>query len=386
MSRNNRSRYSQVRLRLTRPGWVVAFLAVFLLLASVRTQQSMVFVILGAFAGALVASGILASRMVKGASVHRDAPDRIWQNQPVHLGYFVHNERRRGSALGLGVEEVTPEGLAAAEGFCVHLPPRATFRAGARFAAKRRGRLVLHGVRVKTVFPFGLIAAGRDSPLHREIIVWPERGRLKTNLLHRGATQTSAKPPSRSSGGQDEFFGLREYRQGDSPRWIHWRRSASRRVPVVREMAQPLPELLWVVLDTQRETYDDDARARAERNLRFCATLVEQAFARGYQVGLAMGMSTGPLIITPASGRGQRRRVLDALAGADENTTTELRSVIGGLDPRGIRNARVVAVTRTSDGIISGGQTLRYAREGLTVLPEEQLDEVYADQHRPEEG
>lgn len=384
MASNDRSRFSGVRFRLTRAGWVVALLTVFLLLAALRTQQSMVFVMLGAFVGAMAASGVLAMRMVSGASVHRDAPDRVWQNQPVHLGYFVRNDRRYGSALGLGVEEIAPEGLEAAEGFCVHLPPQATFRAGARFAARKRGRLVLHGVRIKTIFPFGLLLAGRDAPLHREIIVWPGRGRLKCNLLHRGATQTSARPPSRSSGGQDEFFGLREYRQGDSPRWIHWRRSAGRRVPVVREMAQPLPEVLWMVLDTFRNRYDDQARSRMEQNLRFCATLIEQAFSRGYQVGLAMGMSDKPLLIPPASGRGQRRRVLDALAEADENTRTELGDVVGLIDHRQVRNARVVVLTCDADGRLAGGETLRVAREGLTVVPESRLNEVFADQTQPE--
>ncbi|MGC9453456.1 MAG: DUF58 domain-containing protein [Phycisphaerae bacterium] len=386
MTRRKRSRPGAVRFHLTRAGWVVVLLTLFMLLAAVRTQQSMVFVMFGAFAGSMAASVVLATRMVKGASVHRDAPDRVWQNQPVHLGYFVRNERRHGSALGLGVQEIAPQGLEAAGGFCVHLPPKATFRAGARFSASRRGRLMLYGVRVKTIFPFGLLLAGRDTSLPREIIVWPARGLLKTNLLHRGATQTSARPPSRSSGGQDEFFGLREYRQGDSPRWIHWRRSAGRRVPVVREMARPLPEVLWVVLDTYRSSYDDEARDRAERNLRFCATLVEQGFARGYQVGLAMGLSTGPVVISPASGRGQRRRVLDTLAGADENTVTELPAVLKSMNMREIRNARVVVVTCTPGGIIVGGEALRVAGEGLTVLPENRLEEVFIDQSRPEDG
>ncbi len=383
MSAHRQPRDNGIRFRLTRPGWVFAAMTVSLGLAALRTQQSMIFIMLGSFLGAMVASVWLARRMVSGTEVQRDVPDRVWQNQPVHLGYFVRNIRRRGAALGLGVEEVAPKGMVAAEGFCVHLPPQAAFRAGARFAARRRGRLLLGGVRIKTVFPFGLLLAGRDSHQPREIIVWPGRGRLKSNLLHQGASQTSARPPSRSGGGQDEFFGLREYRQGDSPRWIHWRRSAGRRVPVVREMAQPMPDVLWLVLDTRRDSYDDRRRRDMERSLRFAATLVEQAFARGYQVALAMGSLRGPVVIPPAAGRGQRRRVLDALACADENTTVGLDRILEAIEGRRMQNARVVVLTRGGEPT-EGMAVLRNARQGLTVLDEARLEDVFTDQTEAE--
>ena len=51
-------------------------------------------------------------------------------------------------------------------------------------------------------------------------------------------------------GGMDEFYGLKEFRTGENPRWIYWRRSARTGALVAKEMTQVSPPRLMLLVDT----------------------------------------------------------------------------------------------------------------------------------------
>jgi len=239
-----------VRLYLTGPGWMYLGVVLVLGFAAARNGASLMLGVFGCLMGAVAFSGLLAWRMLRQVEIHRELPDRDWQYRTIHLGYYLHN-RGRLPCLGLEVEEIAPEGIDSAAGYCVSIPAGGAFRAGGRFVARQRGRIDLPGIVLRTRFPFGLVRAVRRIGRPATIVIWPARGSLRRALLKGGAAQTSTAGPSRASGGQDEFFGLREYRVDDNPRWIHWKRSATHGALVVREMARPRPEVLWIVVDTQ---------------------------------------------------------------------------------------------------------------------------------------
>src|ERR1041385_9564939 len=66
--------------------------------------------------------------------------------------------------------------------------------------------------------------------------------------------QTCALPisggaPSRIKG-EEEYYGVREYRIGDNPRRIHWRRTAQTGQLMVRDMAKTRDLRFWGLLDS----------------------------------------------------------------------------------------------------------------------------------------
>lgn len=367
--------------RLTWAGWAFLGISTLVGLAAARSQAGLLYVIFGGLMGALHVSVFAARRIVAAVSVRREAPSRAWQHQTVHLGYYLRNTRRRSVVLDLAVEELPAEDVDAAGGYCVHLPPRAVFRAAGRLAPHRRGRLRLPGFRVRTNFPFGLVAASKSYRQAASLLVWPAKGRLKARLLQRGATEISPAAPSPATGGQDEFFGLREYRPDDNPRWIHWRRSATRTTPVVREMSRPLPEVLWIVLDTYLKDTSKARHDARERMIRFAATLIDQAFARGYQVGLALAYRDGVATYAPAAGRGQRCTVLDALAVVDTNTSRPIEETIGALRPGQLRQAQVTVVVAEAGNTRAAAGLRRLCRH-FVVVREDTLAEVFEDAPR----
>lgn len=369
-----------VHFRMTSAGWIFLGVAVLVGLAAVKTQnRPLMFILFGGMFGAVHASAFLSRGMLWAVHVIQKCPSRVWQNQTVHVGYFLRNTRKRGAALALRLSQIAPQGVDSAFGYCAHLPSGGSFRAGARFVARLRGRFEFGGLTIASSFPFGLIDARRVFRRKDALVVWPARGRLTRQLLHRGAVEVSRAAPSRDSGGQDEFFGLREYREGDNPRWIHWRRSAGRAQPVLREMARPQPDILWLLLDTRLTEMSFAEVDRRERVLRFAATLVEYAFFRGYQVGMALAYSGGPRVFRPAGGRGQRHQLLDALADVDTHTSRPLGETLAALGPRDLTEAQVVAVT--GDTQAGGGLTaVRFACRHLTVIPPGAVEQYFEDE------
>ncbi len=353
--------------------------AVVVLAGAIKGQFSMLFMIFGAMIGAMAASGILPHRMLRAVSLEREAPSQAWQNQTVHLGYYLVN-KRRASCLALQVEELPAAGIASARGFCAHLRGGGVFRSGARFVARRRGRMKLAGARMTSSFPFGLVRASRVVDLRHSLAIWPARGRLKRRMLHQGAVEVSAGPPTQVTGGQDEFFGLREYRPDDNPRWIHWRRSATRRVPVVREMCRPTPEVLWIILDTHLADSSAPAWSAREQAIRFAGTLVEHALFRGYRVGLALAYADEVAVLSPGPGRGQLHRLLDALADIDLNTERTLGDTLAAV--RRVQLDKAQAIVITADPAEANAAALSRIRRlcrNLTVITGAQLPTVFED-------
>ncbi len=377
-------RARRVRYHLSVAGWLFLGVSALVGLAAIINRGApLMFVLFGVMMGTLYVSAVLARRVVSGVQVRREVPARVWQHRSVPLVYDLRNTRKRVHCLGLQVDEISPEGIESASGYCVHLPPGTTFRSGGRFAARCRGRISFRGVTLSTRFPFGLVVAGRTFEDPASVVVWPARGALNAQLLRRGAVEVSSSAPSGARGGQDEFFGLRDYRPDDNPRWIHWRRSAGRAVPVVREMSRAIPDILWVILDTHHPDTSAASTAAADRRekmLRFAATLIDRAFARGYQVAMALARESGPVVFTPRAGRGQRTRLLDALADVDANPTHRLTATIGSIERAMLKNSQVFVLSpEASSPDEQAVASLGGAGRHVEVVSGDRLDAFFAD-------
>lgn len=104
-------------------------------------------------------------------------------------------------------------------------------------------------------YPFGLFRRRVRYDHPHEVVVLPTLG-----TLHLGRLRQLLNPPprptpqprrrfSRRSLAPADFYGVREFRPGDSPRWIHWRTTARMGTPMVREFEETPIEHLVVIVD-----------------------------------------------------------------------------------------------------------------------------------------
>ena len=192
---------------------------------------------------------------------------------------------------------------------------------------QRRGWRRLRPVRISSTYPLGLFAATRDSDAPVEVLVHPKEGAPTAALLERLRGRSEEALNARSTRtGFDEFHGLREFREGDDPRRIHWATTARRGVTtfVVRreEPARRVIVALAVCLLRDRA-----ADAAFERAVSGAAGILRAALRAGCRPTLVLSATEGGEIpgIVELNGNGDLGRALDALALVRQD---------GGRDPR----------------------------------------------------
>ena len=120
--------------------------------------------------------------------------------------------------------------------------------------------------------------------------------------IQRQATENRQGQRHDSSAQQVEYHGLRDYRSGDSPRWIHWRTSARRGELMVKEFEHQNEQDLAILIDPwlPRSKAGAEQREAIEQAISFAATLcVETARHQGRRIvlgwtGAAPGVRQGP--------------------------------------------------------------------------------------------
>ncbi len=88
--------------------------------------------------------------------------------------------------------------------------------------------------------------------------------------------------------GNDEFYGLREYRAGDNVRSIHWRSTARTGRLTIREMASNAPPQMIIVLNLPQLRTTANAAVEIERAVELAASLLCYAFLENFAVALAI--------------------------------------------------------------------------------------------------
>ncbi len=105
------------------------------------------------------------------------------------------------------------------------------------FIPLRRGYMHLDRIRISIGEPLGLIYRFEDYELPQSLLVLPKRYAVPTLLTHAGkhSFQKEGLALASNVGEPEEFYRMREYRVGDSPRHVHWPSLARAGKPLVKE-------------------------------------------------------------------------------------------------------------------------------------------------------
>jgi len=231
---------------VTRTG--AAYLAFVLMvsLAAVRTGDNALYSLLAVALSSIVVSGIVSRNTLKQLALILQTPDRIFAGKTVITRVSLTNTKRLFPSLGVLVEEAknAPERQPRAVIFPIlRSGETRSARLEQIFPYRGRRRQALH---VVTRFPFGFFQR-RDSLPSQELLVYPAIGEvpefLQTDVL-------AGRRESRRRGSGDNFYSIREYRDGESVRAIDWKATAKARKLMAREYAREDEIRCLLILDT----------------------------------------------------------------------------------------------------------------------------------------
>ncbi|MHC4994667.1 MAG: DUF58 domain-containing protein [Planctomycetota bacterium] len=310
-----------------RGGGVAYLLITFVMgMAAVNSQANILFWAFGLLMACFFISCILTTMMLRGIEVRRSLPDHGAVDEAMPLRYEIVNNKRWMPAFGVIVSEIdaarSDQLCGGMHAWAMHVGPRDSAAIETLAWPTRRGAARLNRLRVSTAFPFGIVRHSIILHLEDQIVVYPKIHRLRTGMVSSiQSHDTQGSQASKSHGGHDEFFGLREYIEGDNFRDVDWKHSARLGKLVSREMTHLTPNRLMVLLDLRfkgEAPYD-----AAERAICFAASVIAEAYRDGLEIGLAVAGTPAPAF-NPHHARYHRAQLLHTLGEIDlsKNQTT----------------------------------------------------------------
>jgi uncharacterized protein (DUF58 family) len=341
----------------TREGFVYFLVGILLLIAGMLHQVNLILLVFTLSAGPIVASLLSGRTLLHRLSVQRRVPPYVFSGDRLTVDYTLENARRWHAALAVFLEEslVPVDRLVSGS---AGETPRVFFsriaagdRARLRWQCRspRRGEYEFRDLALGTRAPFGLVEHRAFIALEDQLLVYPEIGRLNRRWyqMQRQATENRQGQRHDQSAQQVEYHGLRGYRPGDSPRWIHWRTSARRGELIVKEFEQQNEQDLAILVDPwlPRTKAAPEQREALEEAISFAATLcVETCRHQGQRIvlgwtGAAPGVRHGPASVKLL------HELLEPLATMRPDSEGGLAELFDAIPPAVLRDALLVIVS-----------------------------------------
>jgi len=329
------------RLKFTREGKFFVGITLGVGFAAINTANNLLYLLLGMLLALIVVSGVMSELSLRDLTVVRRLPLRAQVGKAHLVEIEVYNHKGRVPSYAIEVEDLRSGQPADKRCFFLKISPKSAQVAAYRRTPLRRGRDVHVGFRIATRFPFGLFEKSREVPATGELVIYPAVDPVQLPP----AAQTGRLPGGElviARGGGEDFLGLKLMRAGEDPRDVHWRKSASVGVLVMRERARETRPDVTLLLDTVRpEGAGDEWAAGFERRIRDVASRAVAHLKRGDRIAVV------------ASSGGTARA--DRTVGADP-----LLRYLALVEPVSASDARARAIDgRRSPRAVTGGGTLQ---------------------------
>jgi uncharacterized protein (DUF58 family) len=289
----------------------------FMGLAAINSQANLLFGVFGLMIGILLVTIGINWLVPRKLMITRSLPENGVVGEPLSISYQVQNTKRFWPSLSVTLTEIDHADVFAREpnGYLLHVAANATAIVPAELVPRRRGLHALDRLQISTSFPFGFIKRMQERSVRDSLLVYPPIGNIHGKLLtlfQSAERSGSSMRPRR--GGMDEFYGLKEFRTGENPRYIYWRRSARTGTLVSKEMTHVSPPRLLILVDSWLgEAPDAQVRANVERVIAMSASIIDKALAMGLSLGM-MAWSNGFVHVPVNRGKRHRRDLLHILA------------------------------------------------------------------------
>lgn len=293
-------------IRVTNFGLGYILMCLVVAIAALNTGNNGLYLVLAGMLAAMVVSGVLSRRNVRGVDCEIEPVGEVVATRPAWLKLRLENRLRTATAQAIFfLHESLPGPLwiePLAPGEKRELVVEGTF--------PRRGVHREADAGLLSRFPLGFFRKYRRATLAREIVVYPLPASSPVPEIP-AEDARGGRPHARSRGGGSDIRTLRDFAPGDDPRDLHWKQSARMRRWIVREREAERDRVLFLAIDNALPApFDPAALERLEKAIARCAGQALLLLSRGAEVGFhARGVK-----VAARGGRSQRLRILEALA------------------------------------------------------------------------
>ncbi|MHC4180332.1 MAG: DUF58 domain-containing protein, partial [Planctomycetota bacterium] len=292
----------QRRTTICREGWYYLLVLGMVFVGAMARDVNLLLLLAGMLAGPVIFSWRAVVLTLRGLQVQRKVPQTICAGDLLVTSINLTNTRRKVGSWAVVIEEqirresdhgrqkpIRPAMLVP------HVPAGQSRKGVYRGRLTQRGRYRLGPLRLSSRFPFGLLSRTITLGQTDTLTVFPRLGRLTRRWVARHQESIAGtNRRERRHGTEGDFYGVRQWRTGDSRRWIHWRSSARLGDLAVCQFEQPRNRDLAVLVDLwQPERPGPQHRENVELAVSFVATVVTDLCRKGSS-NLLLGTTGSP--------------------------------------------------------------------------------------------
>ncbi len=278
------------RLKLTRWGGLFLLSMLILGFAAVNTGNNALMALFGLALASYAVSGVWSRQVLGGAEIRAVAPKEIFAGRPVMVEVEILNRCRLFPAYGIVLRDrlgrvVLVQKLLAAS---------AASRHSIETCFPDRGWAEIGPWTLEVLLPLGFFVKSKVVLERREVLVYPR-------LLSASATTSDGRERGRSTerfddrGREGEVVQLRNFREGDDTRQMHWKQTARQQQPIVTDRQRRASDPVFFVVDPRvSDVADATILSRFETMVSEVATGVVSRLERGDEVGLVVGERVFP--------------------------------------------------------------------------------------------
>jgi uncharacterized protein (DUF58 family) len=272
------------QIRITREGFYYSLVLLAVLIGATSRQLNLLMLIGCVLLGPMLVSAFYGRWAIGKIAVMRRLPTSLHAGERLRVDIQLTNLRSWMGLWALRVDDQiehrskVQDSKARVGVFFPYLPRSSDKLGYYEGTLPHRGRYQFGPLQVSTRFPMGLIKHSLTTGDPVELLVHPKLGRLNPGWLkqireHESGTQRMTRRGLLEA----DFYGLREWRPGDSRRWIHWRTSARRGGLIVQQFEQRRSQNLAILVDLwQPESPNAKDLERVELAVSFAATLLAE--------------------------------------------------------------------------------------------------------------
>lgn len=193
--------------------------------------------------------------------------------------------------------------------------PKSAIAWRAHTVCTRRGVYQLGPWELRLGDPFGLLAVRQVYLEHQEILVYPPLAALPEHILPHYGAMGDHRPLNQPLRAETiTSNSVRAYVPGDPLRHIHWRTTARRGEPFVKQFAPEAASNVWLIADFDERVHTGEGDFSSQEAM---VTVVVSLAARLLQQNLSVGLlaSAGEeVVVLPRQGQTHLWSILQAIA------------------------------------------------------------------------
>src|SRR5215212_533803 len=195
-------------------GLVYCSMMMFMGLAAMNSQASLLFGVFGLMIGILLVAGFISKVVLRRLYLHRVLPELAVVGQATTITYEFTNEKMFWPSLSVCLAEL--DGAEAftrqPQSYMLHAAGHQTATVPIEVMPKRRGLHEMDRYQLSTSFPFGFIKRAVERQQKDAVLVYPALAQVDPKILTlcRSADTSGATMRPRR-GGHDEFYGVKEH-------------------------------------------------------------------------------------------------------------------------------------------------------------------------------